>query len=119
MISAEITHTIPEQQGVSDNIRHGFVYERIPHITLKSIANNTEIDTIWEKWQGKLEALLKHLNIELNKNWKEWEVPYETQPNWPDQAKSLHEEWWNARCTRQKEIDFFLPGAPCIPPFFM
>jgi adenine-specific DNA-methyltransferase len=30
---------------------HGFVYERVPHITLKSIANNAEIDVIWEKWQ--------------------------------------------------------------------
>ncbi len=39
------------------NIRHGFVYERVPHITLKSIANNAEIDVIWDKWQAKLEPL--------------------------------------------------------------
>ena len=31
------------------NVRHGFVYERVPHITLKSIANNAEIDVIWEE----------------------------------------------------------------------
>jgi hypothetical protein len=36
---------------VQGNIRHGFVYERVPHITLKSIANNAEIDVIWDKWQ--------------------------------------------------------------------
>jgi hypothetical protein len=36
---------------VALNIRHGFVYERVPHITLKSIANNAEIDVIWDKWQ--------------------------------------------------------------------
>ena len=24
-----------------------FVYERIPHVTLKSIANNAEIDVLW------------------------------------------------------------------------
>ena len=30
------------------DIRQGFVYERVPHITLKSIANNAEIDVIWE-----------------------------------------------------------------------
>ena len=30
------------------NVRQGFVYERVPHITLKSIANNAEIDVIWE-----------------------------------------------------------------------
>ena len=38
------------------NVRHGFVYERVPHITLKSIANNAEIDVIWEKWQDEARA---------------------------------------------------------------
>jgi hypothetical protein len=38
----------PETDG---RVRHGFVYERVPHITLKSIANSAEIDVIWEKWQ--------------------------------------------------------------------
>jgi hypothetical protein len=49
------------------NIRHGFVYERVPHITLKSIANNAEIDVIWEKWQAKLEPLREKLNAALKK----------------------------------------------------
>ena len=34
-----------------NDIRQGFVYERVPHITLKSIANNAEIDVIWETFQ--------------------------------------------------------------------
>ena len=50
------------------NIRHGFVYERVPHITLKSIANNAEIDVIWEKWQTTLEPLREKLNAALKKN---------------------------------------------------
>ncbi|MEZ5643620.1 MAG: DNA methyltransferase [Burkholderiaceae bacterium] len=41
-------------QPVHGNIRHGFIYERVPHITLKSIANNAEIDVIWDKWQATL-----------------------------------------------------------------
>ncbi|HOV18128.1 MAG TPA: site-specific DNA-methyltransferase, partial [Ottowia sp.] len=41
---AEVTRTAPSSQPVQGNIRHGFVYERVPHITLKSIANNAEID---------------------------------------------------------------------------
>ena len=50
---AEVTRTAPSSsQPVHGNIRHGFVYERVPHITLKSIANNAEIDVIWEKWQA-------------------------------------------------------------------
>ena len=47
------------------NIRHGFVYERVPHIMLKSIANNAEIDVIWEKWQETLEPLRDKLNAAL------------------------------------------------------
>jgi len=34
----EVTRTIPSSQPVRGNLRHGFVYERVPHITLKSIA---------------------------------------------------------------------------------
>ena len=37
---AEVTRTAPSSKSVHGNIRHGFVYERVPHITLKSIANN-------------------------------------------------------------------------------
>ena len=33
------------------DIRQGFVYERVPHITLRAIANNSEIDVIWEDAQ--------------------------------------------------------------------
>src|SRR5207302_2062563 len=57
MKEAEITHTAPSTKPVKGNIRHGFVYERVPHITLKSIVNNAEIDVIWEHWQAKLEPL--------------------------------------------------------------
>jgi len=102
---AELTRTIPSIDPVSRNIRQGFVYERVPHITLKSIANNTEIDTIWEKWQATLEPLREQLNTALDKVWQEWEIPREAQPTWSDEAKSVHANWWDARIARQKEID--------------
>src|SRR5690606_5955626 len=35
---AEVTRTAPSSQPTRGDIRHGFVYERVPHITLKSIA---------------------------------------------------------------------------------
>jgi adenine-specific DNA-methyltransferase len=47
---AEVTRPAPSSQPMQGNIRHGFVYESVPHITLKSIANNAEIDVIWDKW---------------------------------------------------------------------
>ena len=54
---AEITRTAPSTQPVHGNIRNGFVYERVPHITKKSITNNAEIEVIWLQWQAKLEPL--------------------------------------------------------------
>jgi adenine-specific DNA-methyltransferase len=102
---AEVTRTAPSTQPVYGNVRHGFVYERVPHITLKSICNNTEIDVIWEKWQQKLEPLRESLNAALKKTWQEWEVPREADATWSDAAKKLFAEWWQARIDRQKEMD--------------
>ncbi|MDR4476444.1 MAG: site-specific DNA-methyltransferase [Nitrospira sp.] len=102
---AEVTRTAPSSQSVHGNIRHGFVYERVPHITLKSIANNAEIDVIWDKWQATLEPLREKLNAALKKQWQEWEVPREADAKWTDAAKKLHADWWQARIARQQEID--------------
>ncbi len=102
---AEITCTAPSSQPVRGNIRHGFVYDRVPHITLKSIAKNTEIDVIWDKWQTQLEPLRQALNTALKKTWQEWEIPREADPKWSDETKQLHTDWWQARISRQKEID--------------
>jgi len=102
---AEVTRTAPSSQPVQGSIRHGFVYERVPHITLKSIANNAEIDVIWEQWQAKLEPLREKLNAALKQTWQEWEIPREADAKWPDAAKKLHAEWWQARIARQQEID--------------
>ncbi len=62
---AEITRTLPSASPTYHNIRQGFVYDRVPHITLKAIANNTEIDTIYEQWQPQVEAALEALNTAL------------------------------------------------------
>jgi adenine-specific DNA-methyltransferase len=102
---AEVTRTAPSSQPVHDNIRHGFVYERVPHITLKSIANNAEIDVIWAQWQAKLEPLREKLNAAFKKRWQEWEIPREADKAWPEATKKLHADWWQARIARQKEVD--------------
>jgi adenine-specific DNA-methyltransferase len=102
---AEVTRTAPSSRPVHGNVRQGFVYERVPHITLKSIANNAEIDVIWDKWQAKLEPLREALNKALKQTWQEWEVPREADTRWPDAEKKLHADWWQGRIGRQKEID--------------
>jgi adenine-specific DNA-methyltransferase len=102
---AEVTGTAPSSQPVFGNIRHGFVYERVPHITLKSIANNAEIDVIWDQWQATLEPLREKLNTALKKTWQEWEIPREADAKWSAAATRMHADWWQARIARQQEID--------------
>lgn len=102
---AEITRSAPSSQPTYGNIAHGFVYERVPHITLKSIANNAEIDVIWDKFQAVLEPLREALNKTLGKQWQEWEIPREADAKWSEEAKKLHVDWWQQRIARQKEID--------------
>ncbi|MER0216630.1 MAG: site-specific DNA-methyltransferase [Nitrosomonas sp.] len=102
---AEITRTAPSSKLTTNNIRYGFVYERVPHVTLKSIANNTEIDVTWDRYQLELEPLRDALNKELKTTWAEWEIPRTTEDNWPNKARELHRKWWDKRIARQKEID--------------
>jgi adenine-specific DNA-methyltransferase len=102
---AEVTRAVSSSQPTHGNIRQGFVYERVPHITLKSIADNAEIDVIWEKWQTRLKSLPETLNAMLKKEWQEWEIPREADPRWPDVARTIHADWWQARIARQREMD--------------
>jgi adenine-specific DNA-methyltransferase len=101
----DVTRTAPSTQQVHGNIRHGFVYERVPHITLRSIANNTEIDVIWERWQEILEPLRAKLNAALKRSWEEWEVVRDADATWSKDVAQIHADWWKARIARQTEID--------------
>ena len=102
---AQITRKAPSTEATHGRIRQGFVYERVPHITLKQIANNAEIDVIWERFQETLEPLRRDLNAALGESWEEWQIPREAAGNWSAQAKRLHAKWWKARIKRQKEVD--------------
>lgn len=62
---AEVTRTEPSTQPAHGDIRQGFVYQPVPHVTLKSIDNNAEIDVIWEEWQPKVQDALERLNAAL------------------------------------------------------
>ena len=83
---AELTQTVPSEGPTGGDIRQGFVYERVPHITLKSIANNAEIDVIWERWQKTLEPLRAELNGALGRTWEEWDIPRDGGDPWPETA---------------------------------
>ncbi|WP_395643909.1 site-specific DNA-methyltransferase [Rudaea sp.] len=102
---AEVTRSVLKSAPTYGNIAHGFVYERVPHITLKSIANNAEIDVIWDKFQQQLEPLRAELNKAIGKKFEEWEIPREADATWLAKAKELHAQWWSLRIARQKDID--------------
>lgn len=105
------------------DIRQGFVYDRAPRITLKSIANNAEIDVIWEKWQAVLEPLRRQLNETLSTTFEEWEIPRDLDLRLDSKdgqakahlvteaARKLHTAWWEGRINRQKEIDASIARA--------
>ena len=84
---ADIERKAPSESPTYGDIRQGFVYERVPHITLRAIANNSEIDVIWEEAQGHLEPLRDLLNGVLGTSWQEWEIPREADVAWPHEAK--------------------------------
>jgi len=51
-------------QDFTDDIRHGFVYERVQHITLKSIANNPDVKEGMSR--GEIDAAIKrHADFEV------------------------------------------------------
>jgi adenine-specific DNA-methyltransferase len=96
---------------VYGDIRQGFVYERATYVTSGHIANNAEIDVLWETWQKTLEPLRADLNEALRKSWEEWEIPRDAGKDWPETARKLHAAWWEARIERQRQIDASIAKA--------
>jgi adenine-specific DNA-methyltransferase len=97
----------------------GFIYETVPHITLESIAKNTEIDAIAAKYQPQIDQALADLNRALGKDWKEWEVPREVpHPVWPEEAKQAY---WRLYALKNNPFPVgagprACPGRPpCLP----
>ena len=88
-----------------DDIKQGFVYNTAPHVSLSDMANNTEIDNIHAEYAKKLDSLLELLNTSNGTNWKEWEVPNETGPEWDPEVQKLHREWLSLKRDRQREMN--------------
>ena len=102
---AELSRRDEPDSATYGDVRQGFVYERVPHITLRDIANNAEIDVLWDNYQQELEPLRAGLNEGLGMSWEEWEVPRQAESDWSEDVQSIHREWWDKRIARQNEID--------------
>ena len=68
---AELTGVPPATSAHSHDVRQGFVYKRVPHITLKSIANNPDIHEGMSREEIDA-AISRHADTELL-----YDQPYE------------------------------------------
>ena len=104
---AAIQRKAPSDAPTYGDIRQGFVYQRVPHIMLKSVANNAEIDVIWERYEEELAPLRAKLSEVCGqaKTLEEWEVPRERPDDWNPAAEPLIAAFWELRLARQNEID--------------
>ncbi len=113
----------------NEGLKGGFFYETVPHITLKSIANNPDIDQIYERLHPKIEQALTQLNKELiaqppaffkvteggrkgesldfskKAEFLEWEVPFEAPDDWNEAQVKALDAFHQARIAMQKQMD--------------
>ena len=116
----------------NEGLRGGFIYKTVPHVTLKSIANNADIDAIYERLHPTIEATLAALNAALNANppaepfavtegvrkgtklvfakknpvtLAEWELPFDLPQAWPQSARPEFDAFHAARQSMQRAMD--------------
>jgi len=112
-----------------EGLKGGFDYETVPHITLKSIANNPDIDTIHHEDHPKIATALADLNAALaaappkplkptqgvrkgkpvdfakGDTLHEWEVPFDWPEDWPEAARASFDAFHAARQAMQRRMD--------------
>lgn len=110
-----------------EGLKGGFIYKTVSHVTLKSIANNPDIDDIYERMHPAIESALSNLNkylagapiftpsqgvrkgkkvaIGKDEALYEWEVPFDWPKDWPEIAKKPFEDFHVARLAMQKAMD--------------
>ncbi len=127
----------------SQSPRSGFIYKTVPHITLKSIAQNQALDPIFARWEPVLAEKLAALNAALRavtpalrtklqakladkertqgksaitdadrrrwllpkERWQEWEVPFDTDPDWPEALQAALTEYRTAWRGKMDEVN--------------
>ncbi len=118
----------------NEGLKAGFAYETVPHVTLKSIANNSDIDALYDEGAAPLALALGRLNAALSASpprpfsptlgprkgkriqisagdiLDEWEVPFVWIHDWPAAAKTAFEEFHAARMAMQEAMDRSIAG---------
>ena len=90
----------------NEGVRSGFIYETVPHITLKAIANNPEIDEIHARLHPAILAALEKLKTAAKQpKLQEWDVPFAFPEAWPEAAHAPWNAFHKARQTMQAQMD--------------
>ena len=90
----------------NEGLRGGFIYKTVPHVTLKSIANNPDIDEIYARMHPEIEAALGELNAAIESEpLAEWEVPFEFPEGESEIARRAFDAFHVARQGMQKQMD--------------
>ena len=111
-----------------EGLRGAFIYKTIPYVTLGTIANNPEIDGIYDKFHPVIEQELARLNKKLQaasapeftptegarkgqklnlarESLMVWEVPFNWPNEWPEDAIHAFEDFHKARIRMQQKMD--------------
>ena len=133
----------------SAGVAGGFINKTVPHITLRSIAQNTALDPIFAKHEPILQDKLETLNRALEAvtpeirtallaklaekgrregaravtdadrrrwelpttAWKEWEVPFDTDPDWPPELHGALTDYREAWREKMDEVNECIAAA--------
>ncbi|HRH72141.1 MAG TPA: site-specific DNA-methyltransferase [Zoogloea sp.] len=113
-----------------EGLKGGFIYKTVPHVTLKSIANNPDIDGIYDRMHPAVRDSLAQLNAALHRAppalpfipgeggrkgqaldfakgdlLQEWELPFDFPDAWPGAAQKPFEAFHAARQAMQRQMD--------------
>jgi adenine-specific DNA-methyltransferase len=131
--------------GVSANPSTGFSNASVPHVTIKSIAQNQNLDPIFEKHRPLLETARNSANAALEgvtdtdralllaklrdkeeregkrfttdaderrwlipkkgQHWEHWQVPFDTDPDWPKALQDAVTEYRRAWRAKMDEVN--------------
>lgn len=91
-----------------EGLKGGFIYKTVPHVTLKSIANNPDIDSIYERMHPAIEKALAQLNIMLKDASQDFHIPLFKIPEGARKGQLL--DFKAGEALQEWEVPFELPA---------
>lgn len=103
LIESTISNNKVSLSGTSNSLKLGFIYHRMPHVTVKDIANNSEIDIIYDKYKHQIDEILFEINSCGCGRFNEWDVLEKVKFN--DKFNALVDKLSLVQSERRKEME--------------